>query len=48
MDEAAESAEDKNIVVREEATLPEIDARLEVDRLEIAVEVVLVIAAIGD
>ena len=47
MDEAAERPEDENIVIREEAPLAEVDARLEVDGLEVAVQIVLVVAAIG-
>ena len=47
VDEAAKSPKDEDVVFREQIPLAEVDARLEVDRLEVAVEVVLVIAAIG-
>ncbi len=40
VDVAAERAEHEDVVVREQPPLAEIDARLEVDRLEVAVEVV--------
>src|SRR6266540_1531958 len=45
VDETTESAKDQDIVLRQEASLAEIDAGLEVDGLEIAVEVVAVGAA---
>jgi hypothetical protein len=47
VDVAAESPKDEDVVFREQSSLAEVDARLEVDRFEVAVEVVLVIAAIG-
>jgi hypothetical protein len=47
VDEVAESPEDQDIVLRQESSLAEIDAGLEVDGLEVAVKIVFVAAAIG-
>ena len=47
MDEAAESAKDQDIVLGEKPPLAEVDAGLEVDGLEVAVQVVAIITAIG-
>ena len=47
MDIAAERTKHENIVRGEKAPLAEIDAALEVGALEIAVEVVAIVPAIG-
>jgi hypothetical protein len=47
VDEAAEGPEDQDIVLRQKPAFAEIDAGLEVDGLEVAVEVVLVAPAVG-
>jgi hypothetical protein len=47
MDEAAERPEYQDIVVRQQSPLAEVEPHLEVDGLEVAVEVVVVGAAIG-
>ena len=47
MDEAAERAEDEDIVVREQPALAEIDAALEVYRLQVAVEIEAKVLAKG-
>src|ERR1044071_4977131 len=47
MDEAAKGSEHQDIVVRQQSSLAEVDAALEVDGLEVAVEVIFVAPAIG-
>ena len=47
MYKAAERAEHKNVVVREEAAFAEVETPLEVDGLEIAIEIVTIIPTIG-